>query len=306
MPHTKLRTALFTLAVALAATTAATGPDDAGAAGPLQPPPIAGGQDAPSGKYPYVAGIRLSGVSNRRFFCTGALISRRWVVTAAHCVDGELLNTPIEVSLADTDLNAPSQTAETIRADRRTIHSEWGGDPGDENDIALLHLAADARTAPIRMGRPPGLTAGIARCGRYPDVWNLCRAAVGTFLGWGRLTAGAPTSTRLQQSSAIVYGRQTGGHWVASAGGCPGDSGGPLLVPGGGRDHRLYLIGVASHTDTTPLIHGGECSRRGRDYFTDLTSRATNTWITIQTVPGRPPTGPTCPDLSKPSCQPDV
>src|SRR5262245_52345839 len=45
---------------------------------------LIGGADAPLGSVPWQAELKLQGAH----WCGGALISDRWVVTAAHCISG--------------------------------------------------------------------------------------------------------------------------------------------------------------------------------------------------------------------------
>lgn len=48
---------------------------------------ISNGQVAGPTQFPFMAGILISG-TNERSFCAGALISRRFVLTAAACIVG--------------------------------------------------------------------------------------------------------------------------------------------------------------------------------------------------------------------------
>ncbi|XP_018403934.1 PREDICTED: chymotrypsin-2-like [Cyphomyrmex costatus] len=47
---------------------------------------VVGGIDAPDGKYPYQ--VSLKDAVTGKHFCGGAIVSQKYVITAAHCLDG--------------------------------------------------------------------------------------------------------------------------------------------------------------------------------------------------------------------------
>jgi secreted trypsin-like serine protease len=269
--------ALCALALSVTAFSALTGSASA----------YVGGHDALKDK-PFVAGIRQPG--STKFFCTGTLIDKSWVLTAAHCLDGKTAS-DVQVVIGDTNLNDATDPAETRSSDSLSLNPKWGGDAGDKNDVALIHLATTSTIAPARLGVTPALTAGMKRCvqlvnSAQPNMRFLmeqtCPSGRGKALGWGRTTtSGNSTSSTLREVTPTIFGGPRGTFWRVKSGACPGDSGGPLLVLT--ADGSPRQIGVASHA-----THGGgyfdwlvgdRCSSKSYDYYSDVSAGALRTWV---------------------------
>lgn len=195
------------------------------AGGPKITQRIVGGTPVPAGQQPWVAAL-LDG--NQQQGCGGSLIHPRWVVTAAHCVNGY----SAFVRVGSVDRTAGGQV---IAVTQRIIHPQYNAATA-ANDIALLQLATPAvGIAPI-----PVATAA-------PGVGSTLHQ-----MGWGStVSTGNGGSQFLQQVNTNVLpltncSRNTGagslcvaGNNVASA--CWGDSGGPALFNGA-------LVGAVSGT----------------------------------------------------------
>lgn len=98
---------------------------------------IVGGNDAKEGQFPYQASIRMRDNYHR---CGGSILNNRFVLTAAHCTDGEM-SVPSNMIVVVGALY-PLEGGIAIDLDAIIQHPEWNIDEV-ANDIALVHTAEE-------------------------------------------------------------------------------------------------------------------------------------------------------------------
>ena len=195
---------------------------------------IVGGVAAAPGAWPWIAALLYANDSNvfSAQFCSGVLIDKSWVLTAAHCVQG-MSAQGIQVAVGAWDLTAFTGSRTPVRSIR--IHPQFSS-TSLYNDIALVELSVPSSIQPIALfsgesvdNTPPSLLGKLV-----------------TVLGWG--VADSTTSWYypeiLRQVSLPVVADSTcndiyinpvlpsqfcAGYWEGKDA-CEGDSGGPAVV----------------------------------------------------------------------------
>ena len=125
-------------------------------------PNIVGGTETPAYSRPYQVALLMNG----RQGCGGTLLSREWVLTAAHCLDSaSTSNLTVKVGAHSLSQN----DGQVLRVSQIINHEQWRGANGIRSgyDIAVLKLAspADAKYTPAKLP-----TAEIER--QYASVGN--------------------------------------------------------------------------------------------------------------------------------------
>ncbi|XP_017754464.1 PREDICTED: chymotrypsin-1-like [Eufriesea mexicana] len=219
---------------------------------------IVGGQDAPVGKFPYQVSLRQNG----RHFCGGSILNSRYILTAAHCVDGQTDPRKISVHVGTNQL---SSAGEAYGVEKIAEHREYNS-IRLINDVALLRVDKDIAFNSLVKAIP--LATGSATYEGSSCVLS----------GWGTTVLGGNSPNNLQYIDLIVEKQDAckKAQWRVQSshictltkvgeGACHGDSGGPLVANG-------KQIGIVSF--------GSPCAIGKPDVYTRVSSFVS--WISNQ------------------------
>lgn len=176
-------------------------------------------------------------------YCTGTLISKNLVVTAAHCAD-HLPDRPTKI-LFGNNLPASLDDSRLVEIAEAVSNKNFGRNPDTfvaMNDVAVIKLAQDA---PEGFKPVPVLASGYA----------LQPGDMLTLAGWGRISEQYPTKPTVLQKTQVPVAAMRDMEIVTDqrngSGACAGDSGGPAFIE---TAHGLVLAGAtrgpeAGYTD---------------------------------------------------------
>ncbi|XP_063983180.1 transmembrane protease serine 9-like [Diachasmimorpha longicaudata] len=215
---------------------------------------IVGGVDADDGEYPFLVAIH-SGDG----FCSGSIISRNYVLTAAHCVNSLNVSDIPDISVRTGNVRSRTYGGKIYRVDAIAIHKGFENHGNFPHDIAIMKLKKLIKFN--RYTEPISLSESVPRASNKITV-----------IGWGRIAPSNSTSpVKPQVIDEIVLSRKkcakihgpdpiTKSHICVRGskrlGICNGDSGGPALF-------NNALVGITSFS-------GPSCARGEPDVFTSI------------------------------------
>jgi len=213
---------------------------------------IVGGNVASYAEWPWQVSLRQYKSGQFKHKCGAALITNRWIITAAHCVK-DIAPSNLLVRIGEynvLNLNEPHKHIDR-RVQKVVTHRNFDKFTY-EYDIALLEMQSPVSFQPNI----------IPIC--LPSTDSSLVGQIGTVTGWGRLSEFGQISPVLREvklpiisnSKCMRLYRNSGqNEWIpnifmcagTAAGGqdsCEGDSGGPLVVKG--KNGRWSLAGIIS------------------------------------------------------------
>ncbi|KAF6213203.1 hypothetical protein GE061_010919 [Apolygus lucorum] len=210
---------------------------------------IVGGKPAVQHEFPWIATLSLNGT----FYCGASLLTKRHLITAAHCLYGKRVS-DIRVGLGEHDRSLRDEVgARTKLRLKKAITHDGFSIVKVQDDIAILELET-----PIDHKGPHIRTACLPKS-EGADY----SGQEGVVAGWGRQKESGVTSSLLRKVSLPLlttdecktYGYSPkkiletnfcAGIKEGKKDACQGDSGGPIHLNHGAPFNHMELIGIVS------------------------------------------------------------
>ncbi|XP_001358680.2 serine protease gd [Drosophila pseudoobscura] len=212
----------------------------------------AGGEVITRGRFPWLGALYEDNGPTLKYSCVVSLVSKRTVITAAHCIHGKkALDLWVYVGRHDRNTH-PESGATLIRASSTRTPSQYDGNPVPDSDVGLVVLDTEVvytnYVRPIclwtsRMGLPAneGDMGAVAGWGldenavetRYPKAVNVRVVTREQCLSDMKRAEDFITPNTLCAGNSNAHGP------------CLGDSGGGLMIMRNGRWTLRAIVALA-------------------------------------------------------------
>uniref|UniRef100_A0A663NCY6 Transmembrane serine protease 7 n=1 Tax=Athene cunicularia TaxID=194338 RepID=A0A663NCY6_ATHCN len=206
---------------------------------------IVGGTNTEEGEWPWQVSLHFVGAA----YCGASVISKEWLVSAAHCFQGSKLADP-RAWRAHLGMQTQGR-AKFVSTVRRIVVHEYYNSRNYDYDIALLQLSKPWPDAMSHVIQPICLPPFSHKVRSGDKCW---------ITGWGQKQEADDEGSAILQKAEVeiidqtlchsTYGIITARMFCAGLlsgkrDGCKGDSGGPLSCQSNG-DGKWFLTGIVS------------------------------------------------------------
>ena len=202
-------------------------------------PEIVGGKAAAAKEFPHMARLGYQGPKGVEWGCGGTIISKRYILTAGHCVQGRS-GQPTMVRIGDINFEREDDDSDpqTFRVSRVIAHPQYRS-PKQYNDIALVELESEMRfneysrpaclNSETSIDQQSAIATGWGNTGLFGDSSEILLKVTLDLFKFDECSS-KYEKNRFLENGLVENQQLCAGSYNEEKDTCEGDSGGPLQV----------------------------------------------------------------------------